>query len=202
MTQLLYSDYTLGEAVKGVKVLFAHDTEIALNAAAALVNTQGLEEDRLTEVRELDEFVREWGWTGSRRNNRAELEEVRALRPRLRKLWELDEDGVVALVNEFLSEARALPQLVRHDDWDYHLHATPPHAPLADRMAVEAAMAFVDVVRQGELDRLRVCEANDCEDVHVDLSKNRSRRYCSNACGNRMNVAAFRARSRKTAGKR
>jgi predicted RNA-binding Zn ribbon-like protein len=55
----------------------------------------------------------------------------------------------------------------------------------------------VDVVRQGELDRLRVCEADDCEDVHVDLSKNRSRRYCSNACGNRMNVAAFRARSRK-----
>jgi predicted RNA-binding Zn ribbon-like protein len=177
-------------------MLFAHDTEIALNAAAALVNTQGLEEDRLTEMRELDEFVREWGWTGSRRRTRAELDEVRRLRPRLRKLWELDEDGVVRLVNEFLSDARALPQLVRHGDWDYHLHATPPHAPLADRMAVEAAMAFVDFVRQGELDRLRVCEADDCEDVHVDLSKNRSRRYCSNACGNRMNVAAFRARSR------
>jgi predicted RNA-binding Zn ribbon-like protein len=196
MTQMLYSRYTLRAAVKGVKMLFAHDTEIALTAAAALVNTQGLNEDRLTEMRELDEFVREWGWTGSRRRTRAELEEVRELRPRLRKLWELDEDDVVRLLNELLNEARALPQLVRHDDWDYHLHATPPHAPLADRMAVEAAMAFVDVVRQGELDRLRICEADDCEDVHVDLSKNRSRRYCSNACGNRMNVAAFRARSR------
>src|SRR5690242_4427783 len=135
-------------------MIFAHDTEIALIAAAALVNTQGLEEDRLTEMRELDDFVREWGWTGSRRRNRAELDEVRELRPRLRKLWELDEDGVVRLVNDFLSQARALPQLVRHDDRDYHLRATPPHAPLADRMAVEAAMAFVDVVRQGELERL------------------------------------------------
>jgi predicted RNA-binding Zn ribbon-like protein len=202
MTKQQYSSYTLASAVKGVKVLFAHDTEIALNAAAALVNTRGLEEDRLGDLGALDEFVREWGWTGSRRRNRAELDEVRALRPRLRKLWELDEDGVAALVNELLHEARALPQLVRHDDWDYHLHATPPHAPLADRMAVEAAMAFVDVVRQGELDRLRVCDADDCADVLVDLSKNRSRRYCSNACGNRMNVAAFRARSRRSTSRR
>lgn len=183
-------------------MLFAHDTEIALNAAAALVNTQGLEEDRLTDLHALDEFVRDWGWTGSRRRDRQELAQVRALRPRLRKLWELDEDGVAALVNDLLSDAHALPQLVQHDDWGYHLHATPSQAPLADRMAVEAAMAFVDVVRQGELDRLRVCDADDCEDVLVDLSKNHSRRYCSNACGNRMNVAAFRARSRRTGPRR
>jgi predicted RNA-binding Zn ribbon-like protein len=188
--------------MKGVKVLFAHDTEIALNAAAALVNTRGLEEDRLEDHASLDEFVREWGWTGSRRRDRKELDEVRALRPRLRKLWELDEDGVASLVNELLRDAQALPQLVRHDDWDYHLHATPADAPLADRMAVEAAMAFVDVVRQGELDRLRVCDADACADVLVDLSKNHSRRYCSNACGNRMNVAAFRARSRGSANRR
>jgi predicted RNA-binding Zn ribbon-like protein len=57
-------------------------------------------------------------------------------------------------------------------------------------------MAFVDVVRQGELDRLRVCDADDCDDVVVDLSKNRSRRYCSSTCSNRVNVAAFRARQR------
>ena len=39
-------------------------------------------------------------------------------------------------------------------------------------------MAFVDVIRTGELDRLRVCAADDCDDVLVDLSKNRSRRFC------------------------
>ena len=55
-------------------------------------------------------------------------------------------------------------------------------------------MAMVDVVRQQELDRLRVCGADDCGDVLVDLSKNRSRRYCSTTCANRTNVAAFRAR--------
>jgi predicted RNA-binding Zn ribbon-like protein len=180
--------------VKGVKLVFAHDTEVALLAAAALVNTDQADGDGLADLAMLDAFVDEWGWTGSRRHNRRELDEVRALRPRLRRLWQVEADDVVALVNEMLREAKALPQLVRHDSWDYHLHATAPDAPLADRMAVEAAMAFVDVVRQQELDRLRVCDADDCNDVLVDLSKNRSRRYCSTTCSNRINVAAFRAR--------
>jgi predicted RNA-binding Zn ribbon-like protein len=177
-------------------MLFAHDTEVALQAAAALVNTDTRSGDALPDVAALDEFVRAWGWTGTRRRTRQELDEVRALRSRLRRLWLLGEDDLVADVNAMLREAHALPQLVRHGEWHYHLHATPPHAPLADRMAVEAAMAFIDVVRQQELDRLRVCDASDCDDVLVDLSKNRSRRYCGSACLNRMNVAAFRARRR------
>jgi predicted RNA-binding Zn ribbon-like protein len=97
-------------------------------------------------------------------------------------------------VNALLREAVALPQLVRHDDWPYHLHATPLDAPLADRLAVEAAMAMVDVVREGELRRLRICEFPDCGAVLVDLSKNRSRRFCDSGCGNRAAVNAYRAR--------
>lgn len=175
-------------------MLFAHDTEVALAAAAALVNTAAPDRDELSDVAALDAFVQRWGWTGSRRGDAAELAAVRALRPRLRQLWELDEDGVVEVVNRMLRAEHALPQLVAHDDWGYHLHATPSRAPLAGRMAVEAAMAVVDVVRQQELDRLSVCGADDCDDVLVDLTKNRSRRYCSTACSNRVNVAAFRAR--------
>jgi predicted RNA-binding Zn ribbon-like protein len=174
-------------------MLFTHDTEVALRAAAALVNTDQTD-DELPTVAALDRFVAEWGWTGSRRGDKAELERVRALRPRLRALWHADKDGVVAAVNDMLREAHALPHLVRHGEWDYHLHATPPDAPLSDRMMVEAAMAIVDVVRSGELDRLRVCDAGDCDDVVVDLSKNRTRRYCSTSCSNRVNMAAFRAR--------
>jgi predicted RNA-binding Zn ribbon-like protein len=177
-------------------VLFAHDTEVALQAAAALVNTEEQAGDHLSSLEDLDRFVAKWGWTGSRRRDAGELEQVRAIRPRLRGLWELDADGVVTEVNAILHDSRAMPQLVRHDEWDYHLHATPPEASLADRIVVEAAMAFVDVVRQGELDRLRVCGADDCNDVVVDLSKNRSRRYCSATCSSRVNVAAFRARQR------
>jgi predicted RNA-binding Zn ribbon-like protein len=177
-------------------LLFAHDTEVALAAAAALVNTE--DDGRIDDLPGLDAFVAEWGWTGSRRRTKAELAAVQALRPRLRRLWHVDEDGAVELVNSLLREAGALPQLVKHDEWDYHLHATSSDAPLADRMAVEAAMAFVDVIRTGELVRLRICAADDCDDVLVDLSKNRSRRFCGKGCGNRVNVAAYRARKSAT----
>ena len=180
--------------MKGVNLLFAHDTEVALAAAAALVNTDQEDGDLLADRAALDDFVDAWGWTGSRRGDDAELAEVRALRPRLRRWWEVDEDELVELVNGMLRETGALPQLVAHDGWTYHLHATTPQAPLAERMAVEAAMAVVDVVRLGELDRFQLCQAERCSDVLVDLSKNRSRRYCSASCANRTNVAAFRAR--------
>lgn len=175
-------------------MLFAHDTEVALAAAAALVNTDGPDGDGLADLAALDAFVEQWRFTGARRGDAAELAAVRALRPVLRRLWELDTDAVADLVNQLLRDARALPQLVTHDGWPHHLHATPPDAALADRLAVEAAMAFVDVVRQERLERARVCAADGCQDVLVDLSKNGSRRYCSTACANRTNVAAYRAR--------
>lgn len=194
MTKRIYTPDTVGRAVKGVNMLFAHDTEVALHAAAALVNTEQDDTDELSDLAALDRFVQTWTWTGSRRRDRNELAQVRALRPELRALWHADEDAVVVAVNGMLRRARALPQLVTHGEWSYHLHATPSDAPLADRMMVEAAMAIVDVIRSGELDRLRLCDAPGCADVLVDLSKNRSRRYCSASCSNRVNVAAFRAR--------
>jgi predicted RNA-binding Zn ribbon-like protein len=174
-------------------VIFTHDTEVALNAAAALVNSAA-DPDRLPDVAALDAFVEHWGWTGARAHDRAELAAVRALRPQLRAVWLADEDGAVELVNAMLRRSRALPQLVRHDDWDYHVHATSADTSLDVRMLVEAAMAFVDVIRMHELDRLRVCVGEGCGDVLVDLSKNRSRRFCDSTCGNRANVAAYRAR--------
>ncbi|HST49241.1 CGNR zinc finger domain-containing protein [Jatrophihabitans sp.] len=178
-------------------MVFAHDTERALAAAAALVNT-GLADagDQLTTLAELDELVRTWQWTGPRAGTPAELAAVRELRPTLARFWSGDKDTVVELVNQVLRDRHALPQLVKHDQWDYHVHATAPDAPLADRMAVEAAMAIADVIRIDELGRLRICGGEDCEDVYVDLSKNRSRRFCGATCGNRANVAAYRARRR------
>ena len=183
-------------------MIFAHDTEVALASAAALVNTGRADEELLPDLAALDRFVADWGWTGRRARDRAELDAVRRLRPRLERLWELDVNAAAALVNTLLREASALPQLVKHDSWDYHLHATPPDAPLADRMAVEAAMAFADVIRTGQLGRLRTCAAENCDNVHIDLSKNRSRRFCGVSCANRTNVAAYRTRqARQLAGR-
>jgi predicted RNA-binding Zn ribbon-like protein len=173
---------------------FTHDTELSLSATAVLVNTGRAPVEEMPDVAALDQFIADWQWTGSRTHDEAELAAVLRLRSRLARLWEMTADEAVVLVNGLLAEANALPQLVKHDGWDYHIHATSPDAPLADRMAVDAAMAFADVIRVGEFGRLRVCAADDCADVLVDLSKNRSRRFCSLTCANRVNVAAYRSR--------
>ncbi len=177
---------------------FAHDTDVALAAAAALVNSTGSspDADTLRTTDDLERFLDDNGWFGSRAGDAEELAAVRALRPRLRTLWELEEEALVGMVNEILAEADALPQLVDHDGLGWHIHAVPQEAPLATRMAVEAAMAVIDVVRTGELDRLKTCAAEDCDDVIVDLSRNRSKRFCEGGCGNRENVRAYRDRQK------
>jgi predicted RNA-binding Zn ribbon-like protein len=179
-------------------VLFSHDSERALAEAAALVNTVGLDGDTLVTLADFNDFLACTPYSGVVRRNHEELESVRALRPRLRKFWTIkDRDEAAALVNQILEEADARPYLARHDEWDWHLHVTRPDAPLAGRIAAEAAMAFLDLIRTDALGRLRICAADDCEDVLVDLSKNSSKRYCDTGnCGNRTNVAAYRSRKR------
>ena len=172
---------------------FAHDTEVSLQAAVTLVNTQGPPEELAT-VAELDEFYARFEFTGRRDRTRAELDAVRALRPTLRELLLADRDRAVELVNAMLAQAQAVPQLVRHDRWDWHVHAVDPQDPLVTRITVETAMAMIDVIRADELSRLGVCADDDCAGLVLDLSRNRSRRFCSTTCGNRNAVAAYRAR--------
>ena len=47
--------------------------------------------------------------------------------------------------------------------------------------------------------RLGICSEPRCENVFVDTSPNQSRRYCSDRCSSRANVAAFRARQKAAA---
>jgi len=176
-------------------VVFTHDTEASLLAAVTLVNSAD-DPDTLTTLEELEAFLDEHAFTGSRSGDAAELDAVRALRPRLRTLMTSDRDTAAALVNDLLGEEHALPQLVRHGEHDWHVHAVAPDAPLATRMAVEAAMAMIDVIRADEMSRLDVCADTACEGLVLDLSRNRSRRFCSTACTNRAAVAAYRARQR------
>jgi Conserved protein containing a Zn-ribbon-like motif, possibly RNA-binding len=178
-------------------MVFISDTRQSLMAAAYLVNTlPGYDgEDALTTLSDFEDYLAVTPYTGLIRRDQAELHGVRDIRPRLRRLWETDRDGAVDLVNEMLRDGAALPQLVTHDEYDWHIHATSDDAPLGIRILVEAAMAFVDVIRSDEYDRVRVCSADDCDGVYIDYSRNGSKRYCDTGnCGNRMNVNAYRRR--------
>ena len=180
-------------------MLFAHDTEVALQAAAALVNTASPDAvETLDTVADLEPFVAAGGGPAHANAPRRSCGRCRISAHGCARSGPRTRTRSSRSSTTLLRDAQALPQLVKHDEWPYHLHAWSPDTRLADRMAVEAAMAVVDVVRTEELDRLRVCAADDCEDVVVDLSKNRSRRFCDSGCGNRANVKAYRARQRGT----
>lgn len=170
-------------------MVFAYDTEAALGNTGSTLG-----EDALASLTALQDLVATYGWTGTVRGDATEFASVRALRPRLRGLREAVMEDLAEKVDALIAESAAMPRLVAHDGRAHHLHATADDAPLAVHMAVEAAMAKIDVVRNGETERLGVCAADGCTGVLADFSRNRSRRQCSTSRANRVNVAAYRAR--------
>ena len=178
---------------------FAHDTELALSSAAALVNTDpgaGSGEDTLRTPEQLVAFLDGLGWSGVAPATRPSWTPYGRCGRACARCGGSRRTTLVRAVNEVLLDSQALPQLVDHDDIGWHIHAVPQDAPLDARMLVEAAMAFIDVIRSEELDRLKFCAADDCDNVVVDLSRNRSKRFCEGGCGNRENVRAYRDRQR------
>lgn len=171
---------------------FANDTVEALDSAVFLANSE-LDPDTLTTVTELRSFFTTFGYTGKLPTSQ-DLEPVRAIRGTLRTLFLASRDGAVPIVNEILADQGALPQLVRHGDVDWHIHATSDDRPLAERILVESAMAMIDVIRADEMRRFSHCAMEDCEGVVFDMSRNRSKKYCTVTCTNRAAQAAFRAR--------
>ncbi len=180
------------------QMLFNHDTEHTLRAVAVLINSDRVDGEQLGDLAALDGYLDSFGWTGRRDHDAAELAAVHRLRDRLGRIWEAadDEARAVGGVNALLSDTRAAPWLTRHPEMpEWHLHLASIHDPLWQRMGAEMAMALADLIRSGELRRLKICAAPDCEAVLVDLSRNRSGKFCDTGnCGNRQHVAAYRER--------
>lgn len=177
---------------------FTYDTELTLKAACVLVNTARLDGETMGDQAALDAYLESWGWTGRRDHDAAELASVHRLRTRLGEIWSSSGDEVrtVSAINALLADTKAAPWLTRHPEMpEWHLHLASQDDPLARRMGAEMAMALADLIRSGELRRLKTCAAPDCDAVLIDLSRNRSRMFCDTGnCGNRQHVAAYRER--------
>lgn len=185
-------------------MLFSHDTEHALQIVVDLVNTgpPATTPEHLPDLPALQEFVDHNRLSDTRDLDAGDLGAIRGLRNRLHEVFRAAEDkeSAVRLVNAIIAEARTSPRLTDHDDYDWHVHFFAPGVRLSEHLAAEGGVALAYVIAADELDRLRICEAPDCSRVLVDLSRNRCRRYCdSRTCGNRMHVAAYRARQRESA---
>ncbi|MEU9606199.1 CGNR zinc finger domain-containing protein [Streptomyces sp. NPDC048057] len=175
--------------------------------AVRLVNTEepARNKDSLTSV----EAIRDLFGPGSqaaRRASDADLPRFRAVRGRLRAVFaaadEGDETRAVDLLNSLLLEFPISPQISGHDyrdedgrpKWHMHLAEHPSNATAG--YAAIASMGLAFHLTEYGVDRLGLCQAPPCRNAYLDTSTNRSRRYCSDRCATRANVAAYRARKR------
>jgi predicted RNA-binding Zn ribbon-like protein len=179
---------------------FRHYTDNAAALAAALVNVYADADEvgRPVAPSELDAVLEAHESRGPVRP--ADVEPLRALAGRLRAVFAAPDPHVAArTVNDLLRDASVTPNVSEHDGLDPHLHFAPRDAGLVERTAANTAMGLAVVLCDYGQERLGVCAATTCEDVFIDTSRNAQRRYCSEGCANRSNVAAHRARRRETA---
>lgn len=180
--------------------MFGHDIELWLARVVDLANTiaDGDGQDQLAEIPALQSFVERHDVSEVGPITRADLRAVQLLRAQLRPVFDAVTDADAArVVNALIARAPVTPRLTDHDGHDWHLHYVSPGASLAERLAVDCGMALAHLIAVGERERLHFCAAPDCHRVLVDLSRNRSRRYCdARTCGNRLQVAAYRERQR------
>jgi predicted RNA-binding Zn ribbon-like protein len=180
-------------------VLFGADELEALSGCVELINTgRSRSAEGLAGLPEVRALAGRYSFHG-RAGTPDDVPRLRALRARLDQAATAceagDETAAINRLNELLAATGAVPQIAVHDGRGPHIHVSRDAAPLADRMVAHFAMGLAGLVVAGESGRVRSCASPSCRDVFVDYSRNRSRRYCDNrSCGNRVHVAAYRAR--------
>ncbi|WP_246097894.1 CGNR zinc finger domain-containing protein [Streptomyces botrytidirepellens] len=147
----------------------------------------------------------------TRRATDADVTRLRSVRARLRAVFEAAADGdevlAVDLLNALLIEFPVSPQISGHELRDedgrpnWHMHIADYAANASAGFAATASMGLAFHLTELGADRLGICEAPPCRNAYLDTSTNRSRRYCSDRCATRANVAAYRARKRLDAGR-
>jgi len=183
---------------------FSHYTDYPMQLAMELVNTRSpiRGEDRLTTVADLSEFAADvadaWvhpDW----RLTETDLAAVLDLRVRLRAVFAAADDVTAAAgLNEILESSGAAPRVSLHSGTP-HLHFEPDGGSIGSWLGALTATGLSFVLTEHGTDRLGTCASERCGHVFIDTSRNCSRRYCSDTCSNRENVAAHRRRTQAAA---
>lgn len=97
-------------------------------------------------------------------------------------------------LNDLLREAAAAPVLVDDGQGRWRLHLHSDRATTLSRITVKAAAGLAALMDDDEWTSIKQCAAGHCDDYFLDRSRNRSRRFCSRTCANRINAYLYRNR--------
>lgn len=157
--------------------------------------------DPLTSLDGLRGFLATQPWLAER-VAASDLAALSRLRRELRKVFDAAHDGrsaeVVEQLNHLLQRHRPQASISGHDDADWHLHVADIDDPVAIQYAAGAVMGLTMAFLDLGVGRFGRCADPRCNGVFLDTSRNRSRRYCSDRCSTRANVAAHRQRQRSS----
>ncbi|HEX3929982.1 MAG TPA: CGNR zinc finger domain-containing protein [Nocardioides sp.] len=166
-------------------------------SSAALLNAS------LTDRDSLVDFLAGRAWLQGQVTDR-DVVVLRRFGKDLRRAFEAssreDAQGVVDVLNELLERHPITPRIADHNPARLHIHVANKAASVAELLIGESLLGLANLVCDLGPTRLGVCAASPCANVYVDTSPNQSRRYCSERCSSRANVAAFRARQKAAAG--
>jgi hypothetical protein len=166
-------------------------------SSAALLNAQ------LTDLDSLVAFLARRAWLQPQVTER-DVTVLRRFQRDLRPVFEAssaeDPKGVVGGLNSLLERHPITPRIADHNPANLHIHVANRAASVADLLIGESLLGLANLVCDLGPTRLGVCAATPCTNVYVDTSPNQSRRYCSDRCSSRANVAAYRARQKAAAG--
>ena len=177
---------------------FTHYSDQCMQAAADLVNTRGHPSgnEHMGTPELAEKFLLEHDFSAVAKVMEGDLAELHEVRDRLEDVFYApDERTATALINELLERYEVKPYLTDHDG-RWHFHYAPEDAPLGRRVATDVVVGLAALIAEYGFERFGICAADNCGDVYVDMSRNKSRRYCNDVCSSRTNVAAYRARAR------
>jgi predicted RNA-binding Zn ribbon-like protein len=152
--------------------------------------------EQLPDVTAVREFLDRHHMLGPNTVRKRDVRELHELRSHIRAVFDAPEEAVrIAELNRLLAHAGVTPW-IKSTSAGREIFFAPQKAPLARRVTCDAGLGLA-MMMTDHAERLKVCDANDCANVFVDESRNRSRRWCSSRCSGRSNVAAFRSRQRR-----
>ncbi len=163
--------------------------------SASLLNAE------ITHVADLQRHLADRDWLVDQSTDR-DCMLLRKFQRELRPVYEASDEGraaeVVDQLNELMVRYPITPRISDHAG-DLHIHAASRSQSVAELLVGEALLGLANLVCDLGPTRLGVCDATRCTHAYVDTSPNASRRYCSDRCSSRANVAAYRARQRAAA---
>lgn len=171
-----------------------------MSLVQALINTHDLyleEPEHLRTPHDLERFLADHHFQPQEKMTQDHLEAVRQFRDQLRAIWSAPTlDDMIRLLNALFSRTKVTVQLEREKNEPVpfiNLHLESDES-IIQQVSIRAALGILRVIQVYGVERMRACEAAPCRDVFIDLSRNKSRRFCSDRCANRYNIAAFRER--------